>query len=171
MRKTGVLLFLIASIASADDIIDRAEYGTCDVLTFIDDFTDELRHRISCTESVSEYSSRSHWLAVECYAIGRWVTYLEVGDFVSHLNDTINVKTRFDRLEVFNEVWRWDREDRYAYHFSTELASDFIKGLATAERFVFQIDERTGKINFSDQTPSAVVELVSRCAETFQPEE
>ncbi len=167
---SGVIVLFAAKVAHPNDIVDFREYGNCAVATIVDAFADGEMHRMSCSydDSDNHFMGEQDATSVDCYGTDMWGVYLELGDRLFHGGDTVQIKYRFDRRVVGEGSWNWDGENGVAYSFSSDIATEFSDGVATASRLVFQIgDEGTGTIEFSDEGMNAVLEFQDRCARSF----
>ena len=165
----GAIVLFAAEVAHPNAIVGFREYGNCAVATIVDAFADGETHRVYCSDDDGEnhftVEQDATWL--DCYGTDRWGIYLELGDRLFHVGDTVHVRYRFDRRVGGEGIWNWDRENRFAYLFSSEIATAFSDGIATANRLVFQIGEETATIELSDEDMNAVLEFQDRCARSF----
>lgn len=166
----GAIVLFAATLAHPNDIVDLQEYGYCAVATIVDAFTDAETHRVYCSydDSGNDFMVEQDATWLDCYGTDRWVVYLELGDLLFHVDDTVDVKYRFDKRTVGEGNWNWDGEDGYAYSFSSAIAVEFRDGIATSDRLVFQIgDEKRGTIAFLDEDMNAAFDFQDRCDDSF----
>ncbi len=160
-----LVLILIVSVisAGADETMDEIAFGSCHAFTSIDDFTDELSHFAVCEaegESLGDYRA-----IVACTPSGAGAAFQAGIQLI--WEDTVKVRYRFDRGEVFSGIWNWSSDSNMASDFSSsgmDTATAMLEGIRSASRFVFEVGDEKGVADLtSADGPGVVDEILERC--------
>ena len=167
--------------------LDEMSFGSCHVFTTMDDFTDELSHFAICEAhggdagylhrprapwwnltALQEDPARFDYLAiVACTPLGSGAAFQAEATWPDE--ETARVRYRFDRGAVFSATWNWNSEFYVAFagDFSpsrTAIVAPILQGIATADRFVFEVEGAKGVVDLTTADGRDVVaELVNRC--------
>lgn len=191
VRSLSAALLIIAPYVFAQPVfvptLDEMSFGSCHVFTTMDDFTDELSHFAICEAhggdagylhrprapwwnltALQEDPVRFDYLAiVACTPLGPGAAFQAGATWTDEA--TAKVRYRFDRGDVFSATWNWNREFYVAFAGDsspsrTAIVAPILRGIATADRFVFEVEGDKGVVDLTTADGRGVVEeLVQRC--------
>ncbi len=161
----SLFIFTSISLVSNAETVEVESYGACLVLTSKDDFTDETStHGIMCNGEGSSNSYGSYTLLVSCSDKIKTAIGLQAGTQF-HLEDYIQVKYRFGKDKAEITSWMWANSAAVNFSRGThDIMVGRLKHAKKGEKFLFQVGDEKGVIEFGGEEGGAVVEYLKRCS-------
>ena len=156
--RLAMAFLLVASVAFPEQT-DVENFGKCMVATNKDEFTDEVEsHFLACGED-------DFAVGVNCYegdtTLSHIVIFSVTGVFLVD-KSRVTIKYRFDKDDPF--VGEGIALSNHGWLTGRVRFDEMLEGIATADSFVFQLDDETRRLSLSSADGTAVVaELRSRC--------
>ena len=160
----AVLLATCTAVTASAELSNEEVFGTCSVVTEIDEFTDEVTHILACWEG-------QRMLVAACFEDGRRrVGFSRGASHFKEQGDRLRVRYRFDKGEVFDQNWIALSSDLAVSEQPQDVAY-FVQELHGADTVAFEIDGERERITLSEaNTVGAINELIERCREEEEAE-